>query len=400
MNPVLVVGLGMGPEHFSVAAQEAIETATVLAGGERLVDLFPEHPGPRLILKSDVDAWLEEVAAAAQRATVAVLASGDPLFFGIGPRLIERLGEDRVVIVPNVTTVQAAFARLAIPWTGTAIVSLHGRDADSLFTALVHHDKVAVFTDPQNTPARIAAMILERGLEGWGMVVLENLGQDEEGIFPLTLAEAVETEFAPLNLVVLLRHAWPETLTLGTPDERFEPEAGLITKAEVRAVALARLRLEPHHLLWDLGAGSGAVGLEASRLLFRGRVICVERRAERAGLIRDNRTRFGAANVQVVEGELPAAMDGLPDPDRIFIGGGGEVLPEIIDRAGDRLPPGGLMVVSAVRLEAVEAARRVMAEKRWVPEVAQVQISRGAPLGDGLFMKALNPVWLISGGKP
>jgi precorrin-6Y C5,15-methyltransferase (decarboxylating) len=397
MIPIQVIGVGMGLEDIPARSLQLVEQAQVLAGGRRLLELFPRHLGQRLVLEGRLESWLEQLCRLAQEQAVAVLASGDPGFYGIAQRLVERLGPQAVVIHPNITTVQAAFARLKEPWQEARVVSLHGRGLKDLLPALAGRERVAVFTDPLNTPAALARLLLERGQDCWRLCVLEDLGSPGERLGEYSLEQAASGQFSPLNLVVLKRLSWPQRLSLGLAEEAYEHQAGLITKAEVRAVALAKLELAQDMTLWDLGAGCGSLGLEASLLLPGGQIVSVEREPKRVAMIEANRRRFGVANLEVARAELPLGLDELPSPDRVFIGGGGGQLGAIISAARRRLSPGGVMVVAAVRLEALETARRVMAQEGLSPEVTQVQVSRGAPLGGGSFLKALNPVWLIKG---
>ncbi len=399
MIPIQVIGLGMGLDDLPAKGLRLVQEAQVLAGGRRLLDLFPQHLGQRLPLEGSLEPWLDQLGRLAREQRVVVLASGDPGFFGIAQRLAERLGPEALVIHPNVTSVQAAFARLKEPWHQAGVVSLHGRGLEDLAPALAGRQRVAVFTDPRNTPAALARLLLERGQEHWRLCVLEDLGAPAERMGEYSLEQAAAAQFSPLNLVVLKRQAWPQRLGLGLAEEAYEHQAGLITKAEVRVVALAKLELRSGLTLWDLGAGCGSLGLEASLLLPGGRIVAVERDPARVAMIAANRRRFGVANLEIVRAELPRGLEDLPAPDRVFIGGGGADLGDIMSAARRRLAPGGVMVVAAVRLEALETARRVMTQEGLNPQVTQVQVSRDAPLGGGGFLKALNPVWLIKGAR-
>ena len=351
------------------------------------------------MLKGNLTGWLDRVAEAAGQQEVVVLASGDPGYYGIAGRLVERFGPDQVLIYPNITMIQAAFARLKQPWDQARVVSLHGRDRQALWAALTWHDTVAVYTDPINTPARIGSELAARGQAGWRLCVLEDLGTPVERISEYTPEQAASRVFSPLNVMLLFRNTGLDRPGLGIPDQDFQHQAGLITKGEIRAVAVAKLRLRPKQTLWDLGAGCGAVGLEASSLLWQGRVVAVEKNPERVFQIYENRNKFGAVNLEVVLGELPGAMGSLPDPDRIFIGGGGPALEEIVRQGAARLPSSGIMVVSAVQLNSVESGRRAMSAAGLCTEVVQIQVSRGRPLGSGEYLQALNPVWLLTGVK-
>ena len=186
-------------------------------------------------------------------------------------------------------------------------------------------------------------------------------------------------------------------LHLGLPEEGLSHQAGLITKVEVRAVALAKLRLRPGQVLWDVGAGCGSVGLEASLLVPGGKVFAVERHPERAAQIAANRDKFGVRNLEVVCGPAPVSLAQLPDPQRVFVGGGGPEVGAIVTEALRRLTPGGRVVVTAALLETLETATSVLTAAGWDVEVVHLQVSRSYPLAGGTALQALNPVWIITG---
>jgi precorrin-6Y C5,15-methyltransferase (decarboxylating) len=396
---VHVIGLGLGPGDLGPDALSTVNASAVLAGGRRLLDYFPDHPGDRLLITSGLQRFLDELTEASETKTVAVLASGDPNYYGIAKRIMEHLGPDRVILHPNVTTVGSAFARLKETWVDAGVVSLHGRGERALYQALIDYDKVAVYTDRRNTPAHIAKLMIERGQSNWRMTVLENLGLPEERIREMSLDEASKTEFADLNLVVLKRTSRPAALCLGLPDEAYTHQSGLITKAEVRAAALSKLILGPNMVVWDLGAGCGSVGLEAGLLARGGEIIAVEKDSERVEQIKANREKFGMALLRAVHGEILEALPDLPEPDRVFIGGGGDRLDEIVTASVERLADGGVIVASVVRLNSLHLARESMTTAGLEVSVDQVQVSRSAPLTGDVYFKALNPVYLVTGRK-
>jgi precorrin-6Y C5,15-methyltransferase (decarboxylating) len=404
MIPVQVVGLGMSPEDLTDRAREIIRAAQVLVGGRRLLDYFPEHRGMKIPLGQDPEGTLKQLIPLAATRRVVVLASGDPNFYGVGPLVVKVLGAERVVIHPNLTAVQTAGARLRMPWQDATVISLHGRAWEPLGAVLGKPGPLMIYTDPEHTPGEIARFLLGQGLKQVRMCVLEDLGQATERVTWLSPAEAEGRDFSPLNLVVVVPEPGEDTaprppLHLGLPEEALAHEAGLLTKAEVRAVVLAKLQLLPGQVLWDVGAGCGSVGLEASLLLPGGKIFAVERHPERAAQIAANRDRFGVANLEVVCGQAPECLRDLPDPQRVFVGGSGKELGSILETVLTRLTPGGLVVVTAALLETLEAARMVLARADWEVEVVQVQVSRSHPLAGGTAFKALNPVWIITGHK-
>jgi precorrin-6Y C5,15-methyltransferase (decarboxylating) len=405
MIPVQVVGWGMSPEDLTPKVREILREAQVLVGGRRLLDYFPGHPAQQIILGKDPESTLAQLPALADRLRVVVLASGDPNFYGIGPLVVKVLGADRVIIHPNVTAVQAACARLKLPWQDAAVTSLHGRTWAPLAAALNRAaGKLIIYTDPEHNPAAIARFLLARGDHEARLCVLEDLGQKTERLTWLSPAEAQAQEFSPLNMVVILPVAEnqpPATarLHLGLPEAALAHQGGLITKTEVRAVSLAKLELSPGLTLWDVGAGCGSVGLEASLLLPGGRIFAVEQDPLRADQIRANAEKFGVMNLKVVCGHAPGCLAELPDPQRIFLGGGGRDLREILQEVTGRLTAGGRLVLTATLLESLETARTVLAAAAWQIDLTQLQVSRSRPLAGGNYLQALNPVWIVTAYK-
>lgn len=397
---IQVLGLGVGPGELTAAQRKIVERAEVLVGGRRLLARFAESPAEKHAIGRDVDEVIAFIGRRLGRKRVVVLASGDPLFFGIGGRLVEAFGPQRVAVHPNVSSVAAACARLGEPWGGLPVVSLHGRRGeDGLLRALSEAGRAAVLTDPDHGPAWVAERVLAGLGDGFRMGVAEALGEPGERTAWYRLPAAAAGRFADPNVVVLTRAAPTgprRPLRLGTPESWFEHERGLITKSEVRAVALAKLRLGRGHVLWDLGAGSGAVAIEAALLTGGSPAAAVEKDPRRAGQIRANARRFGVRRLAVVQAELPSGLSGLPDPDRVFIGGGGRELPRIIRAAAARLRPGGVVVVNTVLLETATAASTALRRLGFRTETVQVQVNRSRPMPFGERLEAVNPVWIVS----
>jgi precorrin-6Y C5,15-methyltransferase (decarboxylating) len=232
---------------------------------------------------------------------------------------------------------------------------------------------------------------------------MEALGSAAERHGWYSLEEAAALKFAEPNIVILKREPHPAAArrrpALGTPDEWFDHPRGLITKSEVRAVTLAKLRLEEGQVLWDLGAGSGSVAIEASRFVGSGQIVAVEKDPQRAAQIDANAKRFGVRNLKIVQAVLPNRLKRLPRPDRVFIGGGGRDLPAIISEAVRHLRPNGVVVVNAVLLQNVHDAAAALRRLGFATEIVQVQISRSEQMPWGERLEALNPVWIITGRR-
>ena len=410
-EPVTVIGLAPGSLEITPLALEALSHADLAVGGNRLLAAIPPGALPKkaktLPIAGPLGPVMDGVRAAADAGRrVVVLADGDPLFFGIGKRLGEELGRENLRVYPSLSTVQLAAARLGLPWHGMDFVSLHGRtDFAPLYAALVRADLIAVFTDEVNTPDVVARALLERGADCFSMTVLENLGTPQEAIRPLALPETWGMEFPALNLVILERQYPPEIeLTLGIPDHYYMHQKNLITKLPVRAAGLAHLNVEPSSTIWDLGAGCGAVAIEASHLARKGRVYAVERHKTRAAMIRENIRRTGAWLVDTVQGTMPGCLEGLPEPDRVFVGGGlgGESNEDnaLLTIACERLRPRGHMVVHCILLDTLHTAKDHFKQLGWHFGVTQLQASATDSLAGDLRFKAQNPVFIVWAEKP
>ena len=404
MKPVQIIGMGMGPLDLTPRHREVIAQAEVLVAGRRLLDHFPQSSAEKIVVTRNIAGLVDMIRRRMVRRRVVVLASGDPLFFGIGATLVRELGPERVQIYPNITSVAAAFARIKVPWSAVRIISCHGRDARAeIRRGLGQGHTLALLTDPGHTPDRIAAQLLEEGFSQAKLCILERLGTADEQIRWMAPHQAAGSAFADPNLVVVEPPAGaqpgeepPSSLHLGMADEAFCHERGMITKSEVRAVSLGKLRLRAGLTLWDLGAGSGSVGIEASLLLGAGRIAAVEKEPQRAAQIEANAARFGVTTLRVYAGRMPGVLEQLPDPDRVFIGGGGKDLAAILAHCIRRLPPGGILVANVVVLQHLAAVLDCCEALGLGSEVVQLQAQRGRLLpGVGTRLESLSPVWII-----
>jgi precorrin-6Y C5,15-methyltransferase (decarboxylating) len=394
--------MGLSPKDLTARHLRIIESADVLVGGQRLLDCFPELSVPKQVIDKNIAKAVEFIREQMATRSVVVLASGDPLFFGIGSILIKALGPDKIDIYPNISSVAAAFARIKEPWSQVQVISLHGRKNDeAILKALTEGQTVAVFTDPTNNPARIAKRLLAADFSHIKMCVLESLGSRTEKFDWYHLEPVCEMTFSEPNLLILKRidgqGAIGKPPHLGIPDQYFEHEKGLITKSEIRAVSLAKLQLRPKQVLWDLGAGSGSVAIEASLLVGAGRVIAVEKNPKRITQIKSNIDQFKITNVDVVQALLPDGLADLPAPDRIFIGGGGQNLKEIIHAAVFFLKANGIVVINTVLLPNVSGATETLETLGFQTSMVQVQVNYSRKMPWAERLEAQNPVWIISG---
>ena len=393
---IAVVGF-LGDEYFGRAAAAALRTADVVMGIGRLLDALPADVGGKRIEMAGPLAETLELAAErrALGERVCLLASGDPGFFGIVRVASARFGAEALEIHPAPSSAATAFARTGLHWDDAVVVSAHGRPLAAAVEAVLPQPKVAVLTAPDQPPEALGRALLDAGCGPRRVTVCARLGHDDETVTRTDLEGLAAGSFPPLAVVVLqapaaLDEPGGPTLAWGRPDDRYAHRAGMITKAEVRAVALGKLALPGAGVLWDVGAGSGSVAVECSRLAPGLRVFAVERRPDDVERLRENATGTG---VIVVEGEAPDVLVGLPDPDRVFLGGGGL---NVLESVLDRLRPGGLVVATYAALDrAVAAATRL-------GHMVQVAVSRGVPLGGSgaLRLAAENPVFVCWGPAP
>jgi precorrin-6B C5,15-methyltransferase / cobalt-precorrin-6B C5,C15-methyltransferase len=347
---VTVVGIGAdGWTGLPPRSKTAIEQADALVGGPRQLSLLPEAvPGRRIPLPSPLLPGLSELIAAHASSALVVLASGDPMFYGIGSTLVGILGAARVTVLPHLSSVSLAAARLGWPLDDVDVVSLVGRPRELLHPVLQPGRRVFALTAETTAAADVRALLDARGFGGSQVTVLADLGGEQEAVGPADGRPHSRLAIIAIDCR-LDGGAAPLPRVPGLPDDAFEHD-GQITKREVRALALAALAPVPGQLLWDVGAGSGSVGIEWMRVHPASRTIAVEPRTDRRDRIARNAAALGVPGLVVVPGSAPDALSGLPRPDAVFVGGG--VTDDGVVRAcWDALAAGGRLVANAVTIE-------------------------------------------------
>ena len=400
LQKIYLVGAGIeGWEGFGSKALEVIAKTEVMVGRQRHLDIFPDFSGDKMPL-GDLPELLDFLKTTQKQ--VVVLATGDPNFFGIARFLLRNLPKERIEIFANVTSMQYAFARIKEPWDDAIFVSVHGRGMQPAIDKIVAAEKVCVLTDKVNTPAAIAAELIDRGAEGYEAWLCEDLGLPGEKITRRDLRGLLDITSSELNILILIKTYEPNLTQyplIGIEDDEFHTSKKLITKQEVRAVTLAKLQLQNDLVMWDIGAGSCSVSIEASNLMPNGRIYAVEQNSQCIAFIRENLNKFAARNVKLVEGEAPDALDGLPDPDRVFIGGSGGMLEEIIITVDNRLKSDGKVVLNAVTLDTLTRAVEFLEDHGFTVEAACVNIAKTRNLTEYKMFEAQNPVYVITAWK-
>ena len=423
-----VIGTDAGaPASLAPSLQELLRAARLVLVPRRLLDAvdswwrqeqaFGRIPLQLAAPELEASDRPEQIVQPLRRALASgepavLLASGDPLWFGIGRLLLQQFPAERLRFHPAPSSLQLAFARIGRPWQDAGWISLHGRDPEPLAARLQQRPAaLAVLTDPtRGGVAEVRRILAASGLEAaYALWLGERLGHPAERMQRLAPQAPLPAELDPLHLVLLIAEpppppADPAALPLfGLADGLYLQQGdrpGLMTKREVRIQLLAELELPERGVLWDIGAGVGSVGLEALRLRPGLNLWALEQRSGSAALIRSNAERLGVGPVAVLEGRAPEALSELPDPDRVLLGGGGRERAAVLRSVLQRLRPGGVVVIPLATVEALAELRPLLEEAGCAVAVGQHQSWRGAPLADGTRLAPLNPVLVLSGRRP
>ena len=401
MNRIVVIGVGSGP--ITAGVQTLLDDAELVAGARRHLLGLGVDPERALTFGGDLSEALERINEA--DGMVAVLASGDPGFFGIVRLLAERFGNEDLHVLPEISPVSEAFAWAGLPWDDAVVVSAHGREPRRAVNVCRAYPKAAVLTSPDFGPAELAEAL--NGLDRT-FIVAERLGDPDERFFEGDAAAVASEEWDDPNLVVVYDPAravggkgWISARpdagrgSWALPEAEFEHRSGMITKAETRALVLARLGPGPGDLVWDVGAGSGSVAVECAR--FGAAAIAIELDPESCARVRQNAARHGAY-VRVVEGEAPDALHDLPEPDAVFVGGTGANFEEIVKLAAVRARR--CVVLTLITLERVVPAGEILESCGLEVETTLLQASRMKGAGTSHRLAPETPVFVVSGYRP
>ena len=409
-SALTVIGIGdNGCVGLSSEAVNAVVSCQVLAGGDRQLEFFPQFTGRRILIKGGFMKALGEIVEASNEENVCVLASGDPMFYGIGSLLIKKVGGENFRVIPQPSSISLAFARIGIKWDDAYLLSLHGRARTGFLTRLQHFKKMAVLTDATNSPAELASYMLEFKQEKWRAWVCENLaGPDErvrqfEDLNDLAACE----DISPLNVMVLENKGpdWqPRDSFFSLHEDEFAkrvPKKGLITKKEVRTLSLAEMQLRRDSVIWDIGAASGSIAISAALTAYEGKSFAIEVDEKSLVYCRENVQSFAVDNVEIIAGRAPEVLTDIEDaPDAVFIGGSKGSLREIIEYSLRKLKPGGRLVLNAITMENIQEAYSTFRELDIDFEMAQVAVSRGVTLARYYRYEPLNPIHIFSCTKP
>lgn len=403
---VYIIGVASeGAASLSAEATRLLQRADMVIGGVRLIDMFPDLQAERVVIGNNLGEVADLIKKNINSKRIVVLASGDPNFYGIARYLIGKLGKDIFEIIPNVSAMQLAFARIRENWDDAATASVHSRPIEDIVSIVSSNRKIGIFTDDKHSPGEIARVLREHGVANCRAYVCQELGSDKESVIDADLYSLPDMEFLPLNILILVRDDKSSGRAgikpyFGIPDHEFKRrQEGLITKLEVRAVSLTRLCLKEDSVIWDIGSGSGAVSIEAAFLARRGSVFAIEKDARSVNDVRENTRKFGAENVSIIQVMAPEGLGELLNPDAVFVGGSGGNLTEILEVACRCLKPGGKIVVNAATLETLLTALDSLKANGFTTEVTSVNIARSQEIARLTRFESLNPVFVITGWR-
>jgi precorrin-6Y C5,15-methyltransferase (decarboxylating) len=405
-SKVHIIGIGDdGLEGLTAAARQLVNQAELLVGARQSLAAAASCKAEKVEIGSDWDAVVQRLDAAAGKRAV-VLTTGDPLFYGTARFLCDRLGKDRFEVIPHVSSMQLAFARVKESWDDAYLTNLATQPLELVVEKARTAAKVGVFTTEAAPPDAVAKALLDRKIDYFTAYVCENLGAPDERVTHGELAEIAKGDFSPLNVLILVRKpdvpdrppAMVGHRLFGNPDEAFmqsRPKRGLLTPAEVRAVALSLLDIGPTSTVWDVGAGSGSVAIEAAQIAGGGQVFAIEMDPEDYALIASNAERFGVRNLTPILGRAPEAWSGLPPPDAVFVGGTGRQVRRIVEMALAPLRKGGRIVANVGSIENLASVREVLLAQAGDAQVLMINLARGNDQLEWLHFEALHPTFLV-----
>lgn len=407
-----IVGVGPdGSAGLTARSREVLAAAEVVYGSDPALRLLPELTAERVRIGADLPDVVARIKANLGTRRQAIVAIGDPLFYGTARYLCDKVGPEFFEVVPHVSSMQLAFARLKETWEEAYLTDLSAKSLDEVVDKIRSAETVGLFTSDAYPPGRVARELLARGIGYFRAVVCENLGGKDERITQAELADLQGLTFDPLNILILRRkpnqpdaqRPVAKLARFGNPDEVFaqtRPKTGLITQAEVRAVALAQMDLHPGDVAWDVGAGSGSVAIEMAQLTAPGTVYAIEQDSADFHLIVANAEKFGVKNLKPVFGTAPAVFADLPGPDAVFVGGNGGEVARLLEASYTALRPGGRLVANVGTLEMITATYQVL--KRLSPpvDVLLMNLARGVEQLESLRFEAVNPTVLLRVRKP
>lgn len=394
MASIKMIGIGdEGKQSLLPMYEKWIYHSDILIGGKRHLAFFPDYQGEQIIIEGGLSPLVERLQK--ETRNVVILASGDPLFYGIGSYLSSKIQLD---IYPYLSSVQLAFAKMGERWQDAYFTSVHGRSMKGLAQRIDGKEKIAILTDIVNSPNQIAEYLLSFGMTEYEAFVGENLGGENEKCGWFNLEDMKDLSFSPLNVVILKKTAENPSWSIGIEDKEFiqrKPDKGLITKKEIRTLSISALRLKENSVVWDIGTCTGSVAIEAAKIAREGQVFAIEKNEEDLENCYQNLAKF-RVDATLIHGKAPDGLDTFPDPDAVFIGGTAGGMGDILDICCSRLNEKGRIVLNAVTIENLAEAVAAFKERKYKTEITLAQISKSKPILNLTRFAALNPIYIIA----
>lgn len=410
MEKVQILGIGDdGLEGLTATSRQLLERAELILGPERSLSMLRGVKAMQVAVGGNLEELVRLIRESSGKRTV-VLQVGDPLFYGTARFLFDRLGKEHFEVLPHVSSMQLAFARVKENWDEAYQANLATQPLELVVEKVRTATIVGLFTTESVSPAAVSRALLERKIDYFTSYVCENLGSPDERVTQADLADVASHDYAPLNVMILVRKPnvpdRPASMRgkrlFGNPDELFlqsKPKRGLLTPAEVRSIALAELDLGPTSTLWDIGAGSGSVAIEAAQIASGGQAFAIEMDPEDYQLIIANSEQFGVKNLIPILGRAPEAWNQLPKPDAVFVGGSGREVSVIAELAFKELRRGGRIVVNVGSIDNLAAVRASLVAAAGDVDVWMVQVSRGNDQMERMRLESMNPTFLLKAVK-
>ena len=406
MNKLYIIGIGFKPLEEKV--KNILLKCPFIVLSSRLHEVFKRYEIYEAVREKIVEIKkLEEtfdfIKKELPRHSVVLIASGDPFYFGIGIKAIEIFGEDNIEIYPDLSCLQKGLSIIKKNWHGIPTLSFHGRsfDVESLFDVLSKDGRVAILTDPKNSPDVMAREIMKKTKSGLTFYIFERLGYEDEKVTVASLDEVAKQTFKEPNFVIAslsdnFQNFSDFPILFGLEEKEIEHIKGMITKNEIRACVIHKLRPPKKGVIWDIGAGSGSVSIELALLSKDLEIYAIEK--DSIDLIEENIEKFGIKNLKIIRGEAPYCLHGIPDPQRVFIGGSGGKLDQILNFVSG-LKSLEILVITAVSMETLNNAIEILENKNFLVDISQLNVSRIEKRHGKSFFKALNPIFVIRGRR-
>lgn len=414
---IYIIGIGFKP--LDKRASKIVNEADFIVTFNRGLDIFKGYEEYNLVKDkilsintvSGIISFINEKMSDPKAQNIVLFGTGDPLFHGIGKKMIDEFGKDMIEIIPDISSIQLAFASIKESWDDALLLSLHGISdptgqvnkisLSELPFFLLKHKKIALLTDKQSKPASIAEVILntlpEKYSSSYQVFVCEELGYPNERITKGSPAEIEKMEFSDLNVVILKRDKdIDKTPIFGLTEDEIQHSKGLITKDEIRAVSIHKLRIPEKGVFWDIGAGSGSISVEVAKLSPELSVYAIEKNEYEINNIEQNKIKFIINNLTIIKGEAPDCLKELPAPKRVFIGGSDGKIKEIIAVLKQKVQS-GIVVINATTIETLNQSIESLESAGFQVEIVQISISRAKSLAGKRHLSALNPIFIITG---